>query len=81
MTLAALIVALDVSRVKLEDARIVIFGSGSAGTGIAEQIAESIATETGKSKPEASKQIWYSLPRHLVRRDILSRTLLTSSTE
>ncbi|PLB49567.1 hypothetical protein P170DRAFT_357783 [Aspergillus steynii IBT 23096] len=58
VTLAALIVALDVSGVKLEDAHIVIFGSGSAGTGIAEQIADSIATETGKSKSEASKQIW-----------------------
>ncbi|KAK1149977.1 NAD-dependent malic enzyme, mitochondrial [Aspergillus melleus] len=58
VTLAALIVALDVSKVKLEDARVVIFGSGSAGTGIAEQIADSIVAETGKSKSEASKQIW-----------------------
>ncbi|KAH8431191.1 NAD-dependent malic enzyme [Aspergillus melleus] len=58
VTLAALIVALDVSKVKLGDARVVIFGSGSAGTGIAEQIADSIVTETGKSKSEASKQIW-----------------------
>ena len=45
--------------IKLEDARVVVFGSGSAGTGIAEQLADTIATETHKSKEEASKQIWY----------------------
>jgi malate dehydrogenase (oxaloacetate-decarboxylating) len=50
--------ALHVSDVKLQDVRIVIFGSGSAGTGIAQQIADTIVTETHKSKDEAAKQIW-----------------------
>lgn len=50
--------ALDVSKVKLEDVRIVIFGSGTAGTGIADQIVGSIATETNKTEEQASKQIW-----------------------
>ncbi|KAJ5559081.1 Malic enzyme NAD-binding, partial [Penicillium sp. DV-2018c] len=58
VTLAAMLAALQVSQVKLEDVRIVIFGSGTAGTGIADQVADTIATETRKSKDEASKQIW-----------------------
>ncbi|RAL04370.1 NAD-dependent malic enzyme [Aspergillus ibericus CBS 121593] len=58
VTLAALLSGFHVSDVKLEDVRVVIFGSGSAGTGIAEQLADTIATETNKSKEEASKQIW-----------------------
>ncbi|CAI7662591.1 unnamed protein product [Penicillium manginii] len=58
VTLAAMMAALHVSQVKMEDVRVVIFGSGTAGTGIADQIADTIATETGKPKPEASKQIW-----------------------
>lgn len=58
VTLAAIIPALQVSNVKLGDARFVIFGSGTAGTGIADQICGAIANETGKSKEEAAKQIW-----------------------
>ncbi|CAI7633896.1 unnamed protein product [Penicillium glandicola] len=58
VTLAAMLAALHISQVKLEDVRVVIFGSGTAGTGIADQISDTIATETGKSKDEASKQIW-----------------------
>lgn len=59
VTLAAMLAALQVSKVQMEDVRVVVFGSGTAGTGIADQIAETIATETNKSKSEASKQIWY----------------------
>lgn len=58
VALAALLAALNVSRVKLADVRVVIFGSGSAGMGIADQISDAIATETGRSKSDASKQIW-----------------------
>ncbi|CAI7591530.1 unnamed protein product [Penicillium viridicatum] len=58
VTLAAMLAALQVSQVKLEDVRVVLFGSGTAGTGIADQISDTIATETRKSKDEASKQIW-----------------------
>lgn len=49
---------LHVSKVSLGDVRIVIFGSGTAGTGIADQIRDAIATESGKSKDEAAKHIW-----------------------
>ncbi|KAJ5127948.1 hypothetical protein N7448_008727 [Penicillium atrosanguineum] len=58
VTLAAMMAALHVSDVKLNEVRVVVFGSGTAGTGIADQIADTIATETDKSKEEASKQIW-----------------------
>ncbi|CAG8180395.1 unnamed protein product [Penicillium olsonii] len=58
VTLAAMLAALEVSNVQLEDTRVVIFGSGTAGIGIADQIAETIATKTHKSKDDASKQIW-----------------------
>lgn len=63
VTLAAMLAALQVSQVKLEDIRVVIFGSGTAGTGIADQISDTIANETRKSKDEASKQIWYVTAR------------------
>ncbi|KAF9882840.1 NAD-dependent malic enzyme, mitochondrial [Aspergillus nanangensis] len=56
--LAALLAAFHISDIKLEDARIVIYGSGSAGMGIADQIVDAIATETNQSKAEASKRIW-----------------------
>lgn len=58
MALAAVIPALRVSNVSLKDARFVIFGSGTAGTGIADQVCGAIAEETGKPRAEASKQIW-----------------------
>ncbi|OGE51591.1 hypothetical protein PENARI_c013G06078 [Penicillium arizonense] len=58
VTLAAMMAALHVSKVKMEEVRVVIFGSGTAGTGIADQIADTITTEAHRSKSEASKQIW-----------------------
>ncbi|OKL60622.1 hypothetical protein UA08_04082 [Talaromyces atroroseus] len=58
VTLAALITGLHVSKVKFDDVRIVCFGAGSAGTGIADQISDAIATEAQKEKSEAMKQIW-----------------------
>lgn len=59
VTLAAMLAGLHVSDVKIDDVRVVVFGSGTAGTGIADQIADTIVTQTHKSKEEASKQIWY----------------------
>lgn len=49
---------LHVSNLKLTDMRMVIFGSGTAGTGIADQVRDAIAAESGKSKDDAAKQIW-----------------------
>lgn len=60
VTLAALIAALHVSNVNLGDVRVVCFGSGSAGMGIADEIGDAIATKSKKPKNEALKQIWYA---------------------
>ena len=58
ITLAGIMSGLHVSGVKFTDMRMVIFGSGSAGIGIADQVRDAIAAETGKSKEDAAKQIW-----------------------
>ncbi|KAF1981655.1 hypothetical protein K402DRAFT_385981 [Aulographum hederae CBS 113979] len=58
VTLAGVMAALRVSKVPMEELRLVAFGAGSAGTGIADQIKDAIAVESGKSKEEAAKQIW-----------------------
>lgn len=58
MTLAAIMAGAHVSGVKLEEMRIVVFGSGTAGTGIADQIRDAIAEQTKTSKEDASKSIW-----------------------
>jgi malate dehydrogenase (oxaloacetate-decarboxylating) len=58
VTLAAIIAGLHVSKHKLTDMRMVIFGAGTAGTGIADQVRDAIAADSGKSKEEAAKQIW-----------------------
>jgi malate dehydrogenase (oxaloacetate-decarboxylating) len=58
VTLAAIMAGLHVSGLKLTDMRLLVFGSGSAGTGIADQVRDAIAADSGKSKEEAAKQIW-----------------------
>lgn len=52
--------ALHVSKQKLSDLKLVIFGAGSAGVGIADQVRDAIAAEGGISKEDAAKQIWYA---------------------
>ena len=49
---------LHVSNLKLSDMRLVVFGSGTAGIGIANQVRDAIAAESGGSKEDAAKQIW-----------------------
>ncbi|KAF2742344.1 hypothetical protein M011DRAFT_412783 [Sporormia fimetaria CBS 119925] len=58
VTLAAIMAAFKVSEVKWDDARFLLYGAGTAGTGIADQIQDAIAQETGKSKEDAALQIW-----------------------
>ena len=58
VTLAAIMAGLHVSKLKLTDMRMMVYGSGSAGTGIAEQVRDAIAAESEKSKDDAAKQIW-----------------------
>ncbi|AEO59529.1 hypothetical protein MYCTH_2307908 [Thermothelomyces thermophilus ATCC 42464] len=58
VTLAAIMAAMHVSRQKLGDVRMVVFGGGTAGVGIADQVRDAIAAGSGISKEEAAKQIW-----------------------
>ena len=58
VTLAAVYAAIHVAKYKMEDLRVVMFGAGSAGTGIADQLRDAIAIESGKPAMEAVKQIW-----------------------
>jgi malate dehydrogenase (oxaloacetate-decarboxylating) len=58
VTLAAIMAGLHVSKQKLGDLRLVIFGAGTAGVGIADQVRDAIAAERKISKEEAAKQIW-----------------------
>lgn len=53
---------LHVSKQKLSDLRMVVFGAGTAGVGIADQVRDAIETERGVSKEEAAKHIWYVQP-------------------
>jgi malate dehydrogenase (oxaloacetate-decarboxylating) len=58
VTLAAVRSALHISKTKMEDLRVVMFGAGTAGTGIADQLLDAISVETKRSKEEAGLQIW-----------------------
>ncbi|KAI1374193.1 NAD-dependent malic enzyme [Hypoxylon crocopeplum] len=58
VTLAAIMAGLHVTKQKLQDTKMVIFGAGTAGVGIADQVRDAVATEKGISKGEAAKQIW-----------------------
>ncbi len=58
VTLAAIMAGLHINKVEMKDLRVVLFGSGTAGCGIAEQVQTAIATQSGKSKEEVANQIW-----------------------
>lgn len=58
VTLAALLAALHITKTPMKDLKIVCFGAGTAGTGIADQIVRTVAVESEKSEEEAAKQIW-----------------------
>ncbi|KIX07474.1 uncharacterized protein Z518_02127 [Rhinocladiella mackenziei CBS 650.93] len=58
VTLAAIMAGIHINKVKLGELKVVVFGAGTAGCGIAEQIQAAIATEAGKSREEAAEQIW-----------------------
>ncbi|KAI1851181.1 hypothetical protein JX266_003256 [Neoarthrinium moseri] len=58
VTLAAIMAGLHVGKKKLEDVKLVVFGAGTAGVGIADQVRDAIATYKGCSREDAAKQIW-----------------------
>lgn len=57
VTLAALLAACDITGINLEDHRIVVYGAGSAGTGISDQIVDAMVMR-GLSHEEAHKRFW-----------------------
>ncbi|MDR3504591.1 MAG: NAD-dependent malic enzyme [Legionella sp.] len=57
VTLAALMSACNVTGSKLQEQRIVVFGAGSAGTGISDQIVDAMMRE-GLSEAEAYQRFW-----------------------
>ncbi|WWC97724.1 hypothetical protein V866_004609 [Kwoniella sp. B9012] len=58
VALAALIAAIKVSGASLKDQRIVIYGAGSAGMGIAEQIKDGLMILEGLTEEEACRRFW-----------------------
>ncbi|KAF3310888.1 NAD-dependent malic enzyme, mitochondrial [Orbilia oligospora] len=50
--------AIWVSKVELNDIRMLVYGAGSAGTGIADQVRDAMAEIGGVDKEVAKKQIW-----------------------
>lgn len=59
VTLAAIMAGLHVSKQSLADLRLVVFGAGTAGVGIADQVRDAIASARNISKSDAAAQhIW-----------------------
>ncbi|KAJ6144246.1 NAD-dependent malic enzyme mitochondrial [Penicillium chermesinum] len=58
VTLAAITAAARASKVNVGDLRCLMYGAGTAGVGIADQISDAIALNSGKSKEDAKKQIY-----------------------
>jgi len=57
VTLAALLAACDITKIPLTEQRFVVFGAGSAGTGISEQIVDAMV-RLGLSVDEAHARFW-----------------------
>jgi malate dehydrogenase (oxaloacetate-decarboxylating) len=57
ITLAAALSAIRVAGTRMRDQRIVIFGAGTAGVGIADQLRDAIARD-GVDRDAATRQIW-----------------------
>lgn len=57
VTLAALLAACEVTGLPLAEHRIVVFGAGSAGTGISDQIVDALIRQ-GLSQEEAYQRFW-----------------------
>ncbi|KAI9492228.1 malate dehydrogenase [Zychaea mexicana] len=58
ITLASIMAALKLTDGSMTDQKIVIFGSGTAGIGIADQIRAYLETRCNLSKEEAAKRFW-----------------------
>lgn len=57
ITVAAVVAGLRIAKARARDQRVVIFGSGTAGIGIADQIRDVIVAD-GLDKAEATRRFW-----------------------
>jgi malate dehydrogenase (oxaloacetate-decarboxylating) len=71
ITLAAAISAVRVCGTPLRNQRVVIFGAGTAGIGIADQIRAAMVCE-GLSKEEAARRFWFVDRHGLLTSDMIS---------
>ncbi|KAI7878612.1 hypothetical protein K492DRAFT_132506 [Lichtheimia hyalospora FSU 10163] len=70
ITIASIMSALKISGGKMSDQRFVIFGSGTAGMGIADQVRSYLETKDGMETHQAEKQIWCLDKQGLLTKDM-----------
>jgi malate dehydrogenase (oxaloacetate-decarboxylating) len=69
ITVAAILAGLRVARTRASQQRVVIFGAGTAGMGIADQI-RTIMIDDGLTEPEATRRFWCVDRQGLLRDDM-----------
>ncbi|MFJ7904363.1 NAD-dependent malic enzyme [Streptomyces sp. NPDC096198] len=69
ITLAAALSAVKVSGVPMRDQRLVVFGAGTAGVGIADQLRDAMIRD-GASREQATAQVWLIDKQGLLTRDM-----------
>ncbi|MFD1518946.1 NAD-dependent malic enzyme [Pseudonocardia yunnanensis] len=57
ITLAAVLAGIRVARTSMSDQRVVVFGAGTAGVGIADQIRDAMV-RAGADQEKATRQVW-----------------------
>lgn len=73
VTLAALLAAINATKIPFENQRVVIFGAGTAGVGIADQLCSAMVRH-GLSEKEARKRFWLIDKYGLLMEDSASLT-------
>jgi len=64
--LSGFINSLRLAKIDPNEVKLVFFGAGSAGIGVADMIVSFIAMKTGKSQAEARKQFWFVDSRGMI---------------
>lgn len=80
VTLATLMAAIGVTKSKLADQRIIIFGAGSAGLGIAKQLRDAMVATDSISQEEANKRFWL-IDRYGLIKNSLGKERIREGTE
>lgn len=74
VTLAALMSAVGITKTKLSDQTIIVYGAGSAGLGIARQIRDAMVIIDKMSKEEATKRFYLVDKDGLVSHSLMAKT-------